>query len=315
MPITAMPGFLTEIKTKDKIALLETMLLGRKKDCHIRLTDSRVSRQHAMIRRQDDGDYWFYDLGSSNGSYINDQRVITTRKLLSEDRIRICDHEYTFDAGSDEQANDFTSDSSSLDATISEIRTIPVVMLVSDIKGFTEISEKLPPDVLAQTIGSWYRECDQVLSTYGATVDKFIGDAVLAYWMDINPETRNKALMGAKALQAACQRISMDKSDAFSEISLSLESGIGLHLGKVAHGQMGQGAFTMLGDAVNITFRLESLTRTIKKPILVSEEFLNGWDEGFRYCRHEGSHIVKGRTTPLEVYSVERFPEMVGAGA
>ena len=305
-----MPGHLVEVSTKRTIPLQDTMLLGRKKDCHIRLTDSRVSRPHAMIRRQDDGNYWYYDLGSSNGSYINDQRVITTRKLSSEDTIRICDHEYNFDAGTD--ASDKVSvQDDSLDATISEIRTIPVVMLVSDIKGFTKISEKLPPDVLAQTIGSWYRECDEVLSDYGATVDKFIGDAVLAYWMDVTPETRARALAGAQALRSACERISGLQSETFAEHQLSLESGIGLHLGKVAHGQMGQGTFTMLGDAVNITFRLESLTRPLKRDILVSEEFLSGWEEGYQFCRHEGSHIVKGRTTPLEVYSVESIPDDV----
>lgn len=312
-----MAGYLMDVATKRKYSLLDTMLLGRKKDCHVRLTDSRVSRQHAMIRRQDDGDYWFYDLGSSNGSYINDQRVITTRKLNSDDKIRICDHEYEFDAGViTEDVTD--SDDPSLDATISEIRTIPVVMLVSDIKGFTEISEKLPPDILAQTIGSWYRECDEVLTSFGATVDKFIGDAVLAYWMDVSPETRTRALLGASALQQACERIAEERAETFSEHNLELESGIGLHLGKVAHGQMGQGTFTMLGDAVNITFRLESLTRPLKKGILVSEEFLSGWDDGYQFCCHEGSHIVKGRTTPLEVYSVGQIPateESVAASA
>lgn len=303
-----MSGNLVEVSTKETIPLEDTMLLGRKKDCHIRLTDSRVSRQHAMIRRQDDGEYWFYDLGSSNGSYINDQRVITTRKLSNDDLIRICDHEYRFDAGAGaEERADLRQDT--LDATISEIRTIPVVMLVSDIKGFTKISELLPPDVLAQTIGSWYRECDEVLSEYGATVDKFIGDAVLAYWMDVKSETRTRALQGARALREACARIGNEQAETFSEHDLTLESGIGLHLGKVAHGQMGQGTFTMLGDAVNITFRLESLTRPLNRDILVSEEFLSGWDDGYQYCRHEGSHIVKGRTIPLEVYSVETFPD------
>ena len=301
-----MSGHLVEANTKHTIPLQDTVLLGRKKDCHIRLTDSRVSRQHAMIRRQDDGNYWFYDLGSSNGSYINDQRVITTRKLNNRDTIRICGHEYGFESGEDSSKVGLSDDS--LDATIAEIRTIPVVMLVSDIKGFTKISEKLPPDVLAQTIGSWYRECDEVLSDYGATVDKFIGDAVLAYWMDVSPETRSRALCGAKALREACQRISLLQAETFAEHNLTLESGLGLHLGKVAHGQMGHGTFTMLGDAVNITFRVESLTRPLKRNVLVSEEFLAGWDDGYQYCRHEGSHIVKGRTTPLEVYSVERFP-------
>ena len=300
-----MPGYLIEVSTKQEIPLLDTMLLGRKKDCHIRLTDSRVSRQHAMIRRQDDGEYWYYDLGSSNGSYINEQRVITTRKLTSDDIIRICDHQYRFEGGVGEEGD---LGGERLDVTIPEIRTIPVLLLVSDIKGFTQISEKLPPDVLAQTIGSWYRECDEVLSSHGATVDKFIGDAVLAYWTDVEPEARARALSGARALGEACGRISQRHGEAFAERQITLESGIGLHLGKVAHGQMGQGTITMLGDAVNTTFRLESLTRPLKRNVLVSEEFLSGWEGGYRLCRHEGSHIVKGRTKQLEAYSVETFP-------
>ncbi|MEM7387090.1 MAG: adenylate/guanylate cyclase domain-containing protein, partial [Verrucomicrobiota bacterium] len=202
------PGFLIERESKDKIALQDTVLIGRKKDCHIRLKDSRVSRQHAMIRRQDDGDYWFYDLGSSNGSYINDQRVITTRKLANTDVIRICEHEYAFDAG-DEPVD--TGSDDNIDATISEIRTIPVIMLVSDIKGFTKISELLPPDSLAQTIGSWYRECDDLLGQCGATVDKFSGDSVLAYWMDTSPPSRNQALQAGTLLQKAC-RLIMDEN-------------------------------------------------------------------------------------------------------
>lgn len=153
------------------------------------------------------------------------------------------------------------------------------------------------------------RECDDVLSEHGATVDKFIGDAVLAYWMDVSPETRKCALKAARALQEACQRIAGQHEEVFEEQGLALESGIGLHLGKVAHGQMGHGAFTMLGDAVNLTFRLESLTRPLKREVLVSEEFLKDWSEGMRFCRHEGSHIVKGRTVPLDVYSVKDFPD------
>jgi adenylate cyclase len=121
-------------------------------------------------------------------------------------------------------------------------------------------------------------------------------------------------LKAAEALQEACHRIAGQQETIFAEHDLHLESGIGLHLGKVAHGQMGHGAVTMLGDAVNLTFRLESLTRPLKRSVLVSEEFLKDWREGMRYCRHEGSHIVKGRTVPLDVYSVISFPGDSGRG-
>ena len=64
-------------------------------------------------------------------------------------------------------------------------------------------------------------------------------------------------------------------------------------------------------DTVNITFRVESLTRTLKKNVVVTADFLDSWDEGATYCSAQGEHEVKGRIKPVEIYSAERFPDEV----
>ena len=82
-----------------------------------------------------------------------------------------------------------------------------------------------------------------------------------------------------------------------------LDCRIGLHLGPVALGAMGKGINTAVGDAVNIAFRIESLTRLIDRPALVSRAFVEGWegaDEAFESC---GFHRVKGQDTPIEVFA------------
>lgn len=76
--------------------MLEVSVIGRSRESAVPVLDPRVSRRHAMIRRQDDG-FWFFDLGSINGSYINDRRVTTSQLLASGDVIRIADHQFRFE--------------------------------------------------------------------------------------------------------------------------------------------------------------------------------------------------------------------------
>ena len=297
-----MTGALIDISTRERIGLLETTIIGRKKECHICLEDGRVSRQHAMIRGQHDGD-WFYDLGSANGSYINDQRVTTTRRLIHNDVIQICEFRFRYDSVSGIGGTPRTAS----DATVAEIRTIPVILFVSDVRGFTRISEKLPPDALAETIGSWYRECDRVIGFYGGSVDKFIGDAVLAYWPSDNVESRLDALRAANALLGCCIRITDEMSEVLEPFDLEFTTGVGLHVGQVAQGNVGEGTFTILGDAVNVAFRVESLTRKVDKDVLVTEAFVEGWEDAKTFCRLEGSYEIKGHS-PISAYSIQLFP-------
>jgi adenylate cyclase len=284
-----------------EVVLPEIAIFGRKKESTICLPDNRVSRRHAMIRRQEEGQYWFYDLGSFNGSYVNGERVTTVRQLEGGDVIRICDFEYGFDLqGPGDEEKEVQTD----------MQVVPMIILVSDIKGFTRLSEVIPHDELAQAIGSWYGYCDQVLTEHGAAIDKFIGDAVLAYWTDTTVNARKWALSAARYLRDSCDLIQEEMKWTFERYGMNFSSGVALHLGEVSWGQLGQGGLTMLGDAVNTTFRIQALTRSLGSDVLVSADFLKGWKEGARHVRPLGTHELKGRQATVDLFAVESAPEL-----
>ncbi|MFT4549825.1 MAG: adenylate cyclase [Verrucomicrobiales bacterium] len=283
----------------------ELSSIGRSTDSVVPVADPRVSRRHAVIRRQDDG-FWFFDLGSSNGSYLNGRRVTTAQLLKNGDIVMIGNHQLRFE-GSLLSAND-SSHTESVQTLIG-VQSKDALILVSDIQGFTSLSEQLSPDELAPIMGSWYAAISLVLDEHGATLDKFIGDCVLAYWLNTSTPARLAALQAAWAMQRVADEVQRNHREALARADLTFKTGAAIHLGPVAYGAISAGEFTLLGDAVNLAFRLESLTREFDKPVLVSGEFLTGWEIGQTLCDPCGSHQVKGRTEPVEVYTVERAPD------
>jgi len=297
-------GSIINDATGDRFELGETNIVGRSSKATIPVADPRASRRHALIRRQEDG-FWLIDMGSGNGSYLNTRRVTTTQRLKNGDLIQIGNQQLRF-LGSD-HPDDFQSTLG--DRTLVEVQSRDAILLVSDIQGFTALSEKLAPDQLAPIIGTWYSETERALETHGASLDKFIGDCVLAYWLNPSPDSRLDAIKTAVAMQSVCQQVQQTHRDILAQVGLSFKTGAALHIGPVAYGAMSASEFTLLGDAVNLAFRLESLTREFDKQILVSGEFLSGWDHGQQFCQPCGSRQVKGRNEAVEVFSVERTPE------
>jgi adenylate cyclase len=291
--------------TGEAFVLLEVSVIGRSRESAIAIGDPRVSRRHAMIRLQNDG-YWFYDLGSINGSMINERRVTTSQLLRSGDMIRIANHDFRFEGGDKLGASGYGT--SIADRTIADVRSRDVVLLVCDIQGFTSISEKLSPDQLAPIIGSWYARAEAILEKHGATLDKFIGDCALGYWLGTSPANRLSALKAAHAMRHACADVQNEHRVILEPLGLRFGSGAAVHMGPAAHGAFSSREFTLLGDAVNLTFRLESLTRSLGQHVLVSADLLAGWDAGLAACRSLGSHPVKGRDQLVEVYALERDP-------
>jgi adenylate cyclase len=284
--------------------LVEITTLGRSREAVVAVTDPRASRQHALIRRQEDG-YWFFDLGSSNGSYLNGRRVTTARILKSGDVIKIGNQQFRFQGDPLADRSRKTSSQRTLIGT----RSREALILVSDIQGFTTLSELLPPDALAPIIGSWYSAIGKVLDAHGATLDKFIGDCVLAYWLDTSVLARTEAMRAAWAMRRVAEIVQRDHQEMLARIGLNFRTGAAVHLGPVAYGAISAGEFTLLGDSVNLAFRMEALTREMGKAILVSGEFLDSWDAGKDICEPCGAHQVKGRREPVEVFALEHSPE------
>lgn len=253
-----------------------------------------------MIREQVDG-YWYFDLGSFNGSYINGARVTASRRLANGDLVNLGEFSFLFEQeGVPEQG---LSDDD-YDATVAEVSSGDALLFVSDIMGFTTLSERLTPDQLAPIIGSWYSRTELILSEHGGSIDKFIGDCVFAYWTETHAPNRMRALQAAQAMIEAGQVIQQEHAVSLSSIGHTFQLGASLHRGRVAYGRLSSSEFTLLGDSVNLAFRLESLTRQLGANLLLSGDFLEGWPEGQSMCRSLGAQEVKGRQAPVMVYTV-----------
>lgn len=302
--MTLLPGKLCDDASGQEFLLDALNVIGRTPDSGIIVEDPRVSRRHAVIRQQEDG-YWFVDLGSTNGSYINGKRVTTSQLLAPGDTIRISQRNFRFDG---DRAFRDPGSTTLIERTIAEIHTGDLVMLVSDIQGFTKLSEILSPDQLAPVIGTWYRLVEQILAAHDATLDKFIGDCVLAYWQETTLQARLEALRCAHEMGQACAIVQKLHHELLTATGLVFRSGTAIHMGPAAYGAIGPGEFTLIGDAVNLTFRLEALTREVDHNVLLSSELLAGWQEVRDCCRCLGHRHVKGREQTVEVYALERPP-------
>ncbi len=299
-------GTLTDVQTGETWELAPVTIVGRASECNVVIPDQRASRRHAMIRKQEGG-FWLFDLGSFNGSYLNGQRIAAARRLKDRDLLNFADFEFRYgqtgDVGESHQTTDIGG------ATIALIRSRSVVILVSDIEGFSLLSERLSPDDLAQIIGRWYSDCELILSRRGASVDKFIGDCVLAYWSEVNEETLNEAVRAAHELLEACQEIYRLKREVFETVDRKFRAGVAIHSGQVAYGGMSQREFTLVGEPVNLTFRLEALTRSLDADVVASAQVIEGAPALKSYAENLGNHLVKGRVEPVEVWGFKSFPK------
>jgi adenylate cyclase len=304
-----MPAALKDVNSGNAFTLEDFNLIGRSEGVTIHLADSGISRQHATIRREG-MNYWLVDLGSANGTYVNDVALTAPRVLRDGDRLQFGRSVLLFDQ--DEPTQRQRTVIADGKTQISKTATLPMrhqslTLFVGDLAGFTYLSSQLSPDQVAELLREWYGDCNAILKHYGASVDKFIGDCVFAYWHGTELDIRAKALHAAQALRA----VEIDSTSPTRVLlrdlkNVVLDCRIGLHVGDVAIGSMGKGINTALGDAVNVAFRIEALTRKVDKPALVSSAFLEGWDEGRSYFESCGFHEVKGQKEMIEVFSLRQ---------
>ena len=146
-----------------------------------------------------------------------------------------------------------------------------LTILFSDIRDFTSISEKLTPDELTTLLNNFLTPATDVLLRSEATIDKYIGDAIVAFWnapLDID-DHRRKACLGALGVLDALERAQPRRAAA------QLRVGIGLNSGVCCVGNFGSAqrfSYSAIGDSMNLASRVESLTKQYKVPILVTED-------------------------------------------
>lgn len=182
-----------------------------------------------------------------------------------------------------------------------------ISIFFSDIRGFTAISESMEsPRKLIEFLNSYMTPMTDIIIKNKGTVDKFIGDAIMAYW-NAPRKLENHADF---ALKSAIEQL-----DALKTLNLALREqnyplidiGIGLNTGDCVVGEMGsvgRSDYTCIGDSVNLASRLEGLNKKYKTNIILSEFFLNHLLDPSIYKIEElGSEKVKGKNKSVKIYA------------
>lgn len=291
----------------------EVMTIGREDGCDIVLPDPRVSRRHAMLYRTQDGSYYLADEGSSNGSFVNAARISLPTRLNDGDQISIGATHLRFRQPDGAPRASMPGDGPRRTTLIVQpsVEIIRTAILVADIRGFTRLSESMPVRELTEMMNRWFREATHCIRSRDGVVDKFLGDCVYARW----EANRDPAAALRAALDAACDldRITAGLNETHPGLPQKISIGVAINIGNAALGT-DQGR-TAIGDAVNLTFRLQEQTRHLDCDILLNREaYLNLPADLWR--GREQKLSVAGKTQPLDVWglSFREVRELLAAG-
>lgn len=170
-------------------------------------------------------------------------------------------------------------------------------ILFTDIRDFTSISENLSPLEVIQFINK-YMECILPLATkYGGIIDKFIGDSIMILFPFGSDDALDFVIDTYKNIQAINQS---------EEVKYKIRNGYGLHFGEIALGTIGSKTrmqTTVLGDAVNTTARIESLSSKLGTTVLMSSDFLRNLSKKYNY-RFVGNFLLKGKSERIGIYEL-----------
>jgi class 3 adenylate cyclase len=280
--------------------------IGRAEGNELKIPSAKVSRFHATIRSTDAG-VFVQDLGSLNGTFLNGKLVGSTSELKSGDKIVISGFEFLIELYKENQPsrNDETKPV--------DLQAFKGSLLVSDIRGYTRLSEDLPAQELASVLRVWTEKVTTVVGLLDGVIDKFNGDSVLAYWLrPSNSEDSSGDAELAEKCFAAAKRIESE--------TISLESSVlwpfspkyrwtvksSIASGEVIFGSLGRGearSFTVVGDTVNIVYRMNDLCSELGKEMLADETTakLMESSQKFRFLQ---SVTLEGRREPVKIYSL-----------
>ena len=184
---------------------------------------------------------------------------------------------------------------------------VPVAILFSDLVGFTTLSEKADPEALVAQLNEYLSQMTSVVFSNGGTLDKFIGDAIMAVWGNVRS-------LGTAQDAKNCARAALGMRRELRELNqkwrdqgrMGLGMGIGINQGEVIVGNIGSQERmdpTVIGDSVNLASRLEGLTRIYGVDILVGASAAELVRDEF-YLRSVARVQVKGKSQPVDVFTL-----------
>ena len=184
-------------------------------------------------------------------------------------------------------------------------RRQPVIVMFSDVEGFTGIAETLTPDALMPQLSRYFSEISEEILASGGTIDKFIGDSVMAFWPMPDEETARVTQVCAAMLRAS-DRIDAINAVFRAEGRPAMPTRFGLHAGDAMIGSVGtpdRMNYTALGHTVNVASRIEQLNKTYGTRLLVSAAIHDRAASAVRF-RYVDAATVRGTHEPMDVYEL-----------
>jgi adenylate cyclase len=181
----------------------------------------------------------------------------------------------------------------------------PVTVLFSDVAGFTSMAEGLDPEAVMAKTSRYFNEVGSELVRSGATIDKYIGDSIMAFWNAPEERENHVALACLGALRAA-RRLDRLNAEFIAEGGLPMPTRFGLHTGEAVIGNVGsidRVNYTALGHTVNMASRFEKLNKRYGTTILVSENVREAAGDAFVF-RFVDQTVPDGAHRPIIVYEL-----------
>jgi adenylate cyclase len=259
------------IKGEDRtfdLTELASLSIGRSPQCTVVLDDdSMVSRKHALVQREESGQYYLSDLGSRNGTTYNGLPVTSPIALADGDSFTIGSHRFVFHRPVDPSRQEEVFQEPTDVMVVERMITI----LVIDIRNYTVLARELGESRISEIMNKLFHQAGELLKRKGSWAQKYIGDAVMAFWVHGDPGGTPKEI---RLLLESLVEIREIIARLNAELSLPrpLAFGAGVNSGMAVTGNMGSAAVsdhTAMGDAVNKAFRLESASKELGREVVL----------------------------------------------
>lgn len=177
-------------------------------------------------------------------------------------------------------------------------------VLFSDLEGFTKMSHAMTPEMVALVLNRYLDVLSQVVLDHGGVIDKFVGDAVVAFWGApiSRPDDGERAARAGYALWQAGEAFRDEVAELLPDLPRIGKTRVGLHWGEAVVGNFGgqkRIQYTALGDSMNTAARLEAASKSLDSAIMASREFADR--SGVDWWRAMGRVQLRGRATPVEL--------------
>lgn len=238
-------------------------------------------------------------------SFMLMQTILHRRVTVSEQRLRSTFSKFVPEEIIEDLLNNYDSPSQNEN---NEKRKVTV--MICDIRNFTSISEINQPENVVSFLNGYFTQMVEIIRRHGGAIDKFIGDAIMALFGAPISYVDNAQRAVNAALEMKKNLSEIDTSRLVFPQGMNLDIGIGIHQGEMIVGSIGcndKTNYTVIGDSVNLTSRIEGLTKSYGARIIISQAIYDELSDDVN-CLLLDKVRVKGKNRGVQVYRVDEQP-------